>query len=83
MERIPNMKEYLVFLGDDFYPLGGWEDFVDSFAFSEEAIEYIQSIEPAFKWAQIVYQGKIIITAKNETSDCKNFVWEFLYHDQT
>jgi len=32
-------NKYLVFLGVDFYPSGGWDDFSDSFATLHEAKE--------------------------------------------
>jgi hypothetical protein len=31
------MKQYLVFVFDQFYPLGGWDDFVGSYDSIEEA----------------------------------------------
>jgi hypothetical protein len=33
------MKRYLVFAGDDYYPCGGWDDFVGSWETIEEVRE--------------------------------------------
>lgn len=32
-------KKYMLFAGDHYYPIGGWNDFVDSFDSIEDAIE--------------------------------------------
>lgn len=33
------MKRYLLFSGSDYYPLPGWQDFIDDFTKLDEAIE--------------------------------------------
>lgn len=71
------MNEYLVFLGDDFYPCGGWEDFRGDFDSLEEALNYIKSQEPNYSWAHVVYKNKVIKTATTSTKDFKNHTWEF------
>jgi len=32
------MKQYLLFAGDNYYPAGGWDDFIDSFDEPEDAV---------------------------------------------
>ncbi len=79
MEEKMNDK-YLLFLGDDYYPSGGWEDFSGYFDSPQEAIEKINSIEPYCKWAHIVFQEKIILRAKTIDDYCStNGKWEIQY----
>ncbi len=33
------MKPFILFAGSDYYPCGGWEDYVDSFLTVESALE--------------------------------------------
>jgi hypothetical protein len=70
--------KYLVFLSDNYYPSGGWEDFSGYFDSLEMAIIFIQSQEPDCNWAHVVYQDKIIIRASSieeykETDEGKGF----------
>lgn len=37
------MKRYMLFAGDNYYPLGGMEDFVDSFDTIEETFNHPRS----------------------------------------
>lgn len=37
------MKRYLCFAGEDYYPSGGWDDYVDSFDTLEEAVSFLRS----------------------------------------
>ena len=57
------MKRYLVFMGDQYYPLGGWEDFQTSCDKEENCFSYIaaQTVR-SYDWWQIVdsHTGKII-----------------------
>lgn len=71
------MKDYLVFLGEIYYPSGGWEDFRVDFDSLEEALNYIKSKEPLYNWGHVVYKNKIIKTAKTSTKGFKNHIWEF------
>lgn len=43
---------YLVFMGDAYYPLGGWKDYKGSFPTIEIALAYVASNE--HDWYQIV-----------------------------
>lgn len=49
------MKTYLVFAGDDFYPEGGWEDFVASFDDWPAALACAkEQAAKDYQWAQVV-----------------------------
>ncbi len=52
------LKNYLVFIGLVYYPLGGWEDFIDSFDTREEAREFIEGEINPSKWGQVAYIGE-------------------------
>lgn len=58
-------KEAKLFLGDYFYPSGGYDDFRRSFLSIEEAKEWTEinfSFEDGMdKWAQIVVNDKIVL----------------------
>ncbi len=47
------MKRYLLFSGDEYYPLGGWNDFKGSFDTLEEAKEAKEKLS-GHDWYQIV-----------------------------
>jgi hypothetical protein len=47
------MKRYLLFAGENYYPKGGWEDFVKDFNTVEEALEYMAHYKPD-DWFHIV-----------------------------
>jgi hypothetical protein len=53
------MKPYLVFAGDVYYPLGGFDDFKGSFDTLEEAQAAIP--EDDFTWGHIVHEGAIVL----------------------
>lgn len=57
------MDKYILFMGDIYYPSGGWEDFSGYFETMEDAIKFIESKDPGCLWAHIVYQDKIILEA--------------------
>lgn len=46
------MKRFLVFAGSSYYPLGGWDDMVNSFDTEKEALLFVTSIDES--WYQIV-----------------------------
>lgn len=50
------MKQYLLFAYDDFYPLGGFNDFVESFEYYDEIAPYIRSRYKPYSndWYQII-----------------------------
>jgi len=71
------MKDYLVFLGENYYSYGGWEDFRGDFDSLEECLNYIKSQELHDNWAHVVYKNKIIKKAVTETKYFKKHNWEF------
>jgi hypothetical protein len=44
----------MVFMGEFFYPTGGWNDFKDSFTTVEEAKDFIIERDEDYDWAHIV-----------------------------
>lgn len=49
------MKRYLLFIGLHYYPLGGWDDFKDSFDTVEEAKQYFTDLDMGCgAWSQII-----------------------------
>lgn len=48
------MKRYLLFAGDDYYPGGGWDDFMGSFDTIEECQAFGTDTKRGFDWYQIV-----------------------------
>ena len=56
------MKRYLLFAGDDYYPAGGWGDFVDSFSERVEALERAAQEMKGKDWFHIVdiYETRLI-----------------------
>lgn len=38
------MKIYFVFKGDGYYPIGGWDDYPETFKVLEEAVESAQNL---------------------------------------
>jgi hypothetical protein len=47
------LKRYLLFCGDDYYPAGGWDDFVGSFDTKDEADDAAAQLADA-NWHQII-----------------------------
>jgi hypothetical protein len=56
------MEQYIVFAGENFYPLGGWCDYIGSYSTVEEARNAANNRE--CDWWQIVD-----ITSKNVVED--------------
>ncbi len=74
-------SKYLVFMGDDYYPSGGWDDFVCYFNTIEEAREYLESQDCDYKWAHVVHENKIILRGAGKLVDFRNFYWIFADED--
>lgn len=53
------MKKFLLFSGDNHYPMGGWRDFLGSFDTKEEAVAAVPLLND---WYQVVdlEAGKIV-----------------------
>lgn len=48
------MKRFLVFAGEAYYPLGGWNDFRSSFDTKEEAFAAKEVLHSAVGWVHVV-----------------------------
>ena len=48
------MKRYLVFGGETYYPSGGWQDLIGSFAERGEAITFARTCVHAYDWIHVV-----------------------------
>lgn len=72
--------KYLVFYGERFYPIGGWEDFKGSFDTIEEAAAYIETLDCIDCWAHITFEGKIILLAEGHYASYDEYgdkYWKF------
>ncbi len=67
--------KYLLFLGDYFYPSGGWDDFIDHYDSLDKAIDHIKTFDASYKWAHIVYEGKIMLKFYGKEIDFTNHEW--------
>ncbi len=68
--------KYKLFYGDNYYPLGGYDDFKGNFDSIEEAIKYLKVAEPcaSYMWAHIVLDDKIVFHSENN-DDFMNKNW--------
>ena len=46
------MKKYMLFGGDQYYPLGGMSDFIDSYDDTEKLLEHVRSEQ--FDWWHVL-----------------------------
>lgn len=51
------VKRYLVFAGEDYYPVGGWGDFQQSFDTQPDALACAQEHEKEGKWTHVIDLG--------------------------
>lgn len=62
------MKQYLLFGGRDYYPAGGWEDFIAS---SDELYDLVihakMLLIENIDWCQIVFSGTGVIVGEHRT----------------
>ncbi len=69
-----HLKNYLVFIGEQYYPAGGWLDFKESFETREEAKKFVEKLVPEeYDWGQVIFIGDDIH---------EELVTEFYYHDR-
>ena len=63
MYWIENMKQFLLFMGDQYYPSKAWNDFVGDFDTLEDALK--ETEESSKDWYQIVdiETGQIVSSA--------------------
>ena len=58
------MGEFLLFAGNDYYPQGGWYDYIASYTRKSDAIKRaIKLRDPANGWWHIVQKGEIVLTS--------------------
>jgi hypothetical protein len=56
------MLHYLVFAGENYYPGGGWLDFIGRYRTYEEALLVAtEKGTPHYAWAHIVHEDKIVL----------------------
>ena len=48
------MKQFLLFAGDDYYPAGGWDDFIASFDLQKEAEDFMYQCNTRYDWYHII-----------------------------
>ena len=65
----------MLFVGDDYYPLGGWRDFKGFFDTVEDAKAAVLKEDLGLCWAHIVYENKIVWSAK-----CRNNNEDYEFH---
>lgn len=57
-------KRFLLFGGDQYYPGGGWEDFVESFRTLDEAVEFEKPSGHREWWHVVDTDSGKIVTSK-------------------
>lgn len=60
------MNKFYVFLGEIYYPLGGYKDFKGEFDSLDDAVKYIRiNYSNAFdRWCHVVKDNKIVLEGK-------------------
>lgn len=48
------LKQYLLFAGDNYYPCGGWGDFVEDFDSEVEALKWLAQSKEKYDWYHVV-----------------------------
>lgn len=73
------INEYLVFSGQQYYPLGGWLDYSSSFNSIQECIEFIKLLDPCYAWAHVIHKNnmKIILYAVAASEEYDETQWKF------
>jgi hypothetical protein len=69
--------DYFVFYGERFYPSGGWKDFSAAFKSLEEAVEYIEAIDPCCAWAHVMHKGKVVVDVIEVSNIYEGSKWKF------
>lgn len=61
------MKKYKLFAGEQYYPIGGYEDFKGNFDSLEEAMQSFDNTREAYcgQWAHIVCDDVIIMITES------------------
>jgi len=56
---------YMLFAGDNYYPLGGWADFIGTYDTLVKAVKAGEN----YDWYHVVYDGKIVFNESNLLQD--------------
>lgn len=70
------MKNYLLFAGTDYYPLGGFADWIGGYSSIEEAKAAALSVFSKTQWQQIVHYDPHTGTSEQWEWSAKNQMWE-------
>ena len=72
-------NHYKLLYGENFYPLGGYDDYKGTFTCVDDAISYVleNHKDNSGTWAHIVFDDKIV--AKGTKDFWKNDKWEWEY----
>lgn len=67
----------MLFVGEIFYPQGGWRDFEGFFKTVKSAQEWVEKNYPdaSDKWAHIVYGQKIVLYGLNSDESLGKWIW--------
>ena len=60
------MRRYATFCGDDYYPLGGFDDYVNSYDTMGDALQFAVNLD-CYNWWHIVDIDKSTIVARKCT----------------
>ena len=55
----------MLFAGDNYYPLGGWADFIGTYDTLVKAVKAGEN----YDWYHVVYDGKIVFNESNLLQD--------------
>ncbi len=73
---------FLLFAGSDFYPSGGWDDFVCSYETLEQAMDHDMHRESCWDWAHVVdLEFRVIVATWSRWKMEKNLCpggWSYL-----
>jgi len=77
------LKKVLLFAGNQFYPNGGWEDFVEYFDSIDEAKKFLidNFNDESYMWAHIVLRDRIKVSARRDTNN-DGFIFEWKFSNQ-
>ena len=66
------MKKFLVFAGEDCYPIGGWSDLKGDFESMDKASDFCQEIAPQNDWIQIadIHSATVLYWEKKIDDQC-------------
>lgn len=72
-----NIMKCKLFIGDGYYPNGGYKDFIGNFDSIKEARQYTENIKDTYdRWAHMVIDDEIILSGIYETSNGREWQWK-------